>query len=286
MSKKEKALAIIPSDVLPAEHVFEMPPAIKNIVDGQLPETVEQACNVAAAISRHGRSHMLLWVWAVGRIVDDQQKKIGDETGKAKGHGSDVAGQVAKAIGTSAKFVRDAKRFYVDNPDANDVVKKGVDWSVAREILRLKDPEAKKEIETKAKEKKMTVRDVREEVDDVVAKEKKTEGCPEEHMPPQAPRPVSPLAYFRALLQELDSFQMALTEKTLVLADQLQLVSDDKRCPDEDYKLIAEGVDGGQSLCVAIARKSLSVSEHLQKYLEPLQRTFEEADAPATAKKK
>ncbi len=85
------------------------------------------------------------------------------------------------------------------------------------------------------------------------------------------------LGGFRQLLQDLESAHATLDAHLLMLPDLLRLASDETRCPDADYRLLVEGVNGSQPLVQAIARRGIGLVGKLNRHIVPLMSVFDDA---------
>lgn len=243
MSKKEKDFT--PNPAVTAgllsgaslEQVQNMPHAIQkigglsqdmmNVIDGDLPKDFDGTCAVIKRLIVATTKHMLLHAWGIGRLVENIQTLEGGR------YGAKAVERIAAATHQSPRNVSDMLKLYNAIPNEGGVSKLNVEWSTARETLRLPDPAVREAVLTKAAKDHLSVREVREVVNTELKKNKPKAAKQE--------RQVQALPFFKKMQAELERCRDELDRMKLQLPDFVRIVSDEKRTSDEDYNLIVEG---------------------------------------------
>ena len=231
------------------------------IQDDQIPDTIPGVVKLIGSIMGEVRKASLVYAWNIGKVI----KKIQEEEGR---YGSGAVEQIAQALGQSDRLFWEMLRFYNYHEDFNRVKGMAIEWSSAREIMRLPDPKQRTKLEDTAEKDNLTVREVREEVNKAKGKPAKKEKTKKKE--PNA------LPYFMKLDTSLNGIISTLDGQLKDITPMLSLVGDEERTPDEDYKILVEGTDKKDPMMTQLSKKAVSIIEKLTRYVVSLKDTFNE----------
>jgi hypothetical protein len=144
-----------------------------DIVKIKTPKTFDEGVEQVASIHNQMRAHLMVGYWHIGNIISDME----DDEGK---YGNRIIHRVSETlegqgVKCGVRILQDAHRFFKTYPDEDslkDLVNKQLDWSQAREILKLDKPADRKKVIDKAVKNKYTARDTKREVSSILNKDK------------------------------------------------------------------------------------------------------------------
>jgi len=246
--------------------------AALEIPDDQIPDTVEGIAEWINENKKGVQKVALVYWWNIGKMIS----RIQEDEGK---YGSKAVERVAEAQGKAGpRLLYNAHNFYKDHPTFQDIETRAIEWSSIREIQRIPDPQQRLLLEERAEAENMTVREVKEAVNEVKGKNKPKDKAPKSSGP-------NALSYFMKMDRVLDKAISSVDDVLKDLGPMLELVGDEDRTPDEDYNAIVEGDEskGKDPMAVIVSGKADTLREKLEHYIIPLKDTFSEGEETTNA---
>lgn len=233
------------------------------IQDDQIPETVPGVVSLIQDMMGEVRKASLVYVWNIGKVI----KKIQENEGR---YGSGAVETVAEELGQTPRLFWEMLRFHNYHEDFDKVKGMAIEWSAAREIMRLPDPKQRAKLEEVAEKKNLTVREVREEVNKVKSSAPKAKAEPKKAKGPNA------LTYFIGLVSDLEKINADLDKRLKDLKPMLNLVGNEEMTSDEDYNIIVEGDEKKDALSVSASKQGAIILKKITNFVIPLKDTFKE----------
>jgi len=244
--------------------------SLQMVSDENLPKSYAEARDMIDRMMQDGRKVMLLHSWNVGRIIAHIQEDAGGR------YGAKAVDRVAADLEmSSTRILHEYLRFYNAHRDINYVQKLKLEWSAARELLRISDDKKRTKMEAEAQKKEMSVREVRdwvkEENNKDAAKKPKDKGKKSE------PRKIKAITYYRKLVRKLEDDLEEIKGMAQRHPEMALLVSNEDRTTDEDYEIIVNGKAGGeQPLVEQVGDLAERLSNYLRTTVVPIRNAFED----------
>lgn len=235
------------------------------IPDDQIPDTVPGVVGLIKDMMGEVRKASLVYVWNIGKVI----KKVQDDEGR---YGSKAVETVAEELGQTPRLFWEMLRFYNYHEDFDRVKEMAIEWSAAREIMRLPDPKQREKLEKEAEEENLTVREVRKKVNT-------TKGTPKSPKEPAKTKSKGPnaLNYFISLITDLEDALSAFDKRFADLSAMLVLVGNEEMTSDEDYNIIVEGDEKKDPLAVKASKLGASIMDRIERNILPLKDTFNDS---------
>lgn len=207
--------------------------------DADIPESYEDRISLIQSMNLYVGRHVISAYYNIGMTVAKIQDDHAEESGSDNTYGSNAVPQVAEDSGISERLVYDMHRFYRAHDSLDKVVNSGLDWSVHRALLPVKDDAVRKKLETQAGKERWTVKQTKEEVSKANGTGS-TSSTPA--ITPATPDDVddepSPRAYFGLFQARLAEFFAELQDLTSQYREMLAISNDEERTSDEDWEAI------------------------------------------------
>jgi hypothetical protein len=252
------------SSAKPKEAALMLPTTDFVIQDDQIPGTIPGVISLIQDMMQEVRKTSLVYVWNIGKVI----KKVQDDEGR---YGSKAVETVAEALGQTPRLFWEMLRFHNYHEDFDKVKGMAIEWSAAREIMRLPDPKQREKLEEEAEKENLTVRDVREKVNKA-----KSDTSPKTPKIPAKDKGPNALTYFIGLISDLEKINRDLDTRLKDLSGILNMVGNEELTPDEDYNIIVEGDGKKDPLAVQASKQGAIIVKKLNKLVVPLKDTFNE----------
>jgi len=232
------------------------------VINSELPKTFDTAVERIKQLDVTTTITKLLSSWEQGRIV---------EAAGAGKYGKYTIKTMAEASGLETRILQEYLRCYRAYPDFNVVKELGLAWSSVREVMKLSKDTDRTRIAKVSKQKKLTCRQVREEVREVLKKE-----TPKK---PKTPRkPPKAVAYFEKLdasiLTSMQNIRIVLEKK----ADMLKIAGDEELTSEEDFTRL-------KTIFKRCKQSTERLSAFLAREVVPLEKVFDETPKAAQSGK-
>ena len=245
------------------------------LTDADIPETMDGMVQIVGQLFGHGANQMLRACWNIGKCARALQINAGTR------YGTNAVGQLAGRINRSERLIHDMLRFYNQHTDPEGVKTLGIEWSAARIIGQVKDDTARIELETRAQDENLTVRDLRA----IVRTDRPVVAPP----PPDedvgtdtgaaGPEMATPVVYLTDLRRQMEQQLGELQEEVGQKPDYLHIAEDDEQTSDEDFEEI-------KRLARCIAEVATRHIQFLQQNLVTMETWADEMEADSDSKPK
>ena len=232
-----------------------------------VPDDLDGVTDLVQGMMIESRRTSVIYAWNIGKLC----QHVHDTEGK---YGSRAVETMAEKLGKSGKILWEMKRFFNAYSDYSKVKDFQLEWSSARELLRLEDGSERKKVETRTIKENLSVRDVRGIVTDL----KKGKQKPPKSQPKKPPAP-NALKFFMKLEGDLTAINNQLDSLIKDILPMLSLVSDENRTSDEEYKILVEGTEKEQPLVKKTGRLAVSITEKLARNVVTLETVFDESSS-------
>jgi len=225
------------------------------------PTDLTEAAERVDSLLREGNRTALNYAWKVGQVIAAVQEDEG-------AYGSRAVERIAEQVGKTPRLLQEMLRFYKAFPDSDDVSEMAIEWSSAREVLRLPDEKAREEVIEEAASSNLSVRQVRELVNKAVA------DVPAANSP--RARTLSAKGWFRKMLKLLESDLDKLKTHMQKYPEAAHIATDSDKTSDEDYDEIVHGDCDNEALVTQISEEATRLASYLQAQVSPIQNAFNE----------
>ena len=261
MTKKKKGAN---TSLVPASDKGMQIPVIH---DGQIPDTYEGVRDLVQQLIQDGQKTALVFTWNIGKIIQALQDEH-EANGADSKYGAKAVERIAEDVGRTPRLMQEMLRFYRKHEDIEYVCDLQLEWSTARECMRITDDKERKELEKTAADESLTVRQVRDIVNESVAKGNKGQSR-------GAGRQISAISWYAKLNRMTAAALKDIKAHMHAYPDMQKIVEDENRTTDEDYKKIVEGDD---PLKNQIGTKATRLADYLRQNVVPIQHSFAESD--------
>jgi hypothetical protein len=266
MSKSTSALSTSDSDV-------DFQAYIKRTIDmADSPKNLDEVCTTIKTLMSDGRRVFLVHVWGIGRLISSIQEEEGR-------YGSHAVEKVAEKLGKTPRLFYDMLRFHREYPDVERVLKMKLDWTAARELMRIEDTKVREKLEQKAEDSDATVRDVREMVNEA----KKNLDSKDPSKKKKSSKKARPIAWYKKVQKHLDRCLSDLLELMQDKAEMQVLVECPEATTDEEYKILIEGSGKTPPLIEEISKLGERMITALQREVVPMKEVFQNVDESSSS---
>ena len=229
-----------------------------------MPADFDEAVEIVDNLLREGNKVALVYAWKIGEIVSAVQKDEGV-------YGSKAVDRIAEKVGKTPRLLQEMLRFYSAFPNKEKVGELEIEWSSAREVLRLPEPDIRESVIAEATERQLTVREVRELVNKVSADPKS---------PAARTRAVSAKSWFRRMRKMLETNMEAVKKHMEGYPEAAHTAVDESKTSEEDYDLIVHGDIDNEALIVDISDLAIRLSAYLTSQVQPIRNGFDDNEEP------
>jgi hypothetical protein len=232
------------------------------------PSSLTEAAERVDSLLREGNRTALGYAWQVGQVIAAVQEDEGI-------YGTRAVDRLAEQVGKTPRLLQEMLRFYRAFPDSGEVAEMAIEWSSAREVLRLPDEKNRAEVIEEAESANLSVRQVRELVNKAVA------DAPAANAP--RVRALSAKGWFRKMLKMLESDLGRVKAHMQKYPEAAHIAADSDKTSDDDYDTIVYGDCENEALIAQISEEATRLASYLQTQVTPIRNAFEEPaieDAP------
>jgi len=232
------------------------------------PSDLDNAAGLVDALLREGNRKALNYAWRVGQVISTVQENEGV-------YGSRAVERIAEKVGKTPRLLQEMLRFFKAFPSSDSVEDLSIEWSSAREVLRLPDEETREQVIEEAATSNLTVRQVRELVNKAVSDDSSAS-------PPRA-RAMSAKGWFRKMLKMLESDLEKIKAHMLKYPEAAHTAADADKTADDDYDLIVHGDCENDALIASISDEAVRLSAYLSSQVVPIRSAFDDATSEESA---
>ena len=233
--------------------------------DSDMPKTYIEAEKLVIHLYGTARRGVLTAYWNIGKVATLLKANAS--------YGSNAVEKVAEKLGQQPRMLYEMMRFFEEH-DAKVMPGLLLEWSSARELLRVKDKERRLQLEQHVQKKGMTVREVRA----MVNEEKKKKGAKKSSNKGRKPSPRGFFARFDHRLELMLTDLKALLDK---YPEMVALLFDEEKTV-EDERVAVVGNKQHKGLAASIADKGRRIRQQLDAYVIEMPNAL----TPATKKPK
>jgi len=218
--------------------------------DGDIPKTYKEVEKLVIHLYGTARRGVLIAYWNIGKVATALKENAS--------YGSNAVEKIADKLGQQPRMLYEMMRFYEEH-EAKVMPGLLLEWSSARELLRIKDKDRRLQLEQHVQKKGMTVREVRA----MVNEEQKKKGAKKSENRGRKP---SAKGFFSKFDHRLELMLTDLKKLLELYPERVVLLLDTTKTPDED-RVAVIGNKQHKGLAAAIADKGRRLVSQLQVYV-------------------
>jgi len=227
--------------------------------DSDIPGTYKEVEKLAVQIYGMARRNVLVAYWNLGKIADKLKENAS--------YGSNAVEKIADKLGQQPRMLYEMIRFFQTH-SVEQMPDMLLEWSSARELLRIRDPEKRLQLEEYVQKSKMTVRQVRALVNKEKQKDKKGKKTAKNRG-----RKPSARGFFARFDHRLDLMLVDL-KKLLEKYPEMVVVLLDAEQTSEEDKTAVIGNKTHKGLAAEIADKGKRLRQQLEAYVVDMPDAF------------
>ena len=231
---------------------------VELLKDTDIPTTYKEVEKLAIQIYGMTRRNILIAYWNLGKLAD----KLKEDSK----YGSNAVEKIADRLGQQPRMLYEMIRFYQAH-SSEQMPELLLEWSSARELLRIRDPEKRLQLEEHVQKSKMTVREVRALVNKEKQKDKKNKSSKQKGRKPSAK------GFFVRFDHRLELMLNDL-KKILEKYPEMLVILLDSEKTSEDDRIAVVGNKANKGIAAAIADKGKRLRQQLEAYVVDLPDAF------------